>query len=64
MTEDDWTGPHTRCLGLRLAGDAIDEVDGRIKQAPLRGGENYPLQARSLALLRLRRSRALARPAA
>jgi glycogen operon protein len=102
MTDDDWTGPHTRCLGLRLAGDAIDEVDshgrplrddtllillnahweplsfvlpahraglrwdvlldtrtadGRVKQAPLRGGESYPLEARSLALLRLRRSR-------
>jgi len=27
MTEDDWTNPHTRCFGLRLAGDAIGEVD-------------------------------------
>jgi isoamylase len=27
MTEDDWTNPHTRCFGLRLAGDAIPEVD-------------------------------------
>jgi glycogen operon protein len=29
MTEEDWTNPHTRCLGLRLSGDAIDEVDAR-----------------------------------
>ncbi len=29
MTEEDWTNPHTRCFGLRLAGDAIDEVDAR-----------------------------------
>lgn len=29
MTEDDWTNPHTRCLGLRLDGDAIAEVDAR-----------------------------------
>jgi isoamylase len=29
MTEEDWTNPHTRCLGLRLAGDAIPEVDAR-----------------------------------
>jgi glycogen operon protein len=27
MTEDDWNAPHTRCLGLRLSGDAIVEVD-------------------------------------
>jgi glycogen operon protein len=27
MTEEDWTNPQTRCLGLRLAGDAIEEVD-------------------------------------
>jgi isoamylase len=27
MTEADWGNPHTRCLGLRLSGDAIDEVD-------------------------------------
>src|SRR5439155_23011893 len=26
-TDDDWTNPHTRCLGLRLSGDAMDEVD-------------------------------------
>jgi glycogen operon protein len=29
MTEEDWTNPETRCLGLRLAGDAIDEMDER-----------------------------------
>ena len=27
MTEEDWTNPLTRCFGLRLAGDALDEVD-------------------------------------
>jgi isoamylase len=27
MTEEDWTNPHTRCLGLRLSGDALEEVD-------------------------------------
>jgi isoamylase len=27
VTEDDWTNPLTRCLGLRIAGDALDEVD-------------------------------------
>jgi isoamylase len=26
MTDDDWQS-YTRCLGIRLAGDAIDEVD-------------------------------------
>jgi glycogen operon protein len=29
MSEGDWNNPHTRCLGLRLAGDAIEEVDPR-----------------------------------
>jgi isoamylase len=29
MTEEDWNNPYVRCLGLRLAGDAIDEVDVR-----------------------------------
>jgi len=29
MTGEDWTNPHTRCFGLRLAGDAIEEVDQR-----------------------------------
>jgi isoamylase len=29
MTEDDWNNPHTRCFGLRIAGDAITEVDAR-----------------------------------
>ncbi len=27
MTDDDWTSSQNRCVGLRLAGDAIDEVD-------------------------------------
>jgi glycogen operon protein len=27
MTQDDWTNPITRCFGLRLAGDAIQEPD-------------------------------------
>jgi isoamylase len=29
MTDEDWGNPSARCLGLRLAGDAIDEVDDR-----------------------------------
>ncbi|HEV8674120.1 MAG TPA: glycogen debranching protein GlgX [Methylomirabilota bacterium] len=29
MTEEDWTNPHTRCFGLRLSGDAIEDVDAR-----------------------------------
>src|SRR4029453_10845206 len=27
MTDEEWTNGSTRCLGLRLAGDAIEEVD-------------------------------------
>jgi glycogen operon protein len=27
MTQEEWTNSGTRCLGLRLAGDAIEEVD-------------------------------------
>jgi glycogen operon protein len=29
MTEEAWQDPHTRCIGLRLAGDAIEDVDAR-----------------------------------
>ena len=29
MAEDDWNNPYVHCVGLRLAGDAIDEVDER-----------------------------------
>jgi glycogen operon protein len=29
MTEEDWTNPLTRCFALRMAGDALDEVDAR-----------------------------------
>lgn len=29
MNDDDWRNWHARCLGLRLAGDAIDELDAR-----------------------------------
>jgi CheY-like chemotaxis protein len=29
MTDQDWTNAHTRCLGLRLSGDAIDELDAQ-----------------------------------
>jgi glycogen operon protein len=29
MTEEDWNNPSGHCLGLRLAGDAIAEVDSR-----------------------------------
>jgi glycogen operon protein len=100
MTEEDWTNPQTRCLGLRLAGDAIEEVDawgnpilddtllillnayheplpfilpahrpgvkweltldtrtpeGRRLHRPMKGGEAYQLEGRSLAVLQLRR---------
>jgi len=99
MTQDDWTNPITRCLGLRLAGDAIVESDaqgrrivddtflvmlnahhepmgftlpahrgsvvwetvldtreatGKPKRRVLHGGDVYDMQARSLAVLRLR----------
>lgn len=27
MTKDDWNSPHTHSLGLRLAGDVIEEID-------------------------------------
>ena len=29
MTDADWNNWHARCLGLRLAGDAIEELDAR-----------------------------------
>ena len=29
MTEDDWNNAYSRSIGLRLAGDAIAEVDAR-----------------------------------
>ena len=29
MTDDVWHASHVRCLGVRLAGDAIDETDDR-----------------------------------
>ena len=29
MSDDDWSNPETRCFALRLAGDAIEELDGR-----------------------------------
>ncbi len=29
MTEEDWTRGYVRCLGMRLAGDALEEVDAR-----------------------------------
>jgi glycogen operon protein len=99
MSEEDWNNPETRCLGLRLAGDAIEEVDARgnrivddillillnahhealpfilpahrpkMRWEPvldsreargggrrrlMRGGMSYEMEARSLALLRLR----------
>jgi glycogen operon protein len=102
MTDEDWGNPFARSLGLRLAGDTIDEVDdrgrrvtddtllillnahhepipfilpvhqarirwelvfdtreptGRRRQRPLRGGEAYELEARSVVLLRLRREK-------
>ncbi len=101
-TEEDWKNPHTRSLGLRLAGDALAEVDAWDEQIvddtflvllnahhepipfvlpahrpgvrweivldsrapdggrplrPLRGGESYDLEGRSVALLMLSRRR-------
>ena len=29
MSDDDWHDPQAHCLGLRLAGGAIEEVDAR-----------------------------------
>jgi glycogen operon protein len=29
MTDEEWNNPEMRCYGLRLAGDAIEEVDAR-----------------------------------
>src|SRR6478672_1868054 len=100
MTDDDWAQGYVRCLGVRLAGDAMDEKDSKgrplqdetflvllnahheprpftlpahkrgVRWQPvfdtalydkngkpvtlLRGGDQYDLEARSLALLRLR----------
>ena len=102
MTPEEWTSGFTRCLGLRLAGDAIEEVDEagepivddtfllllnahhepldfvlpahrvrvrwelildtrawEVREATdaFKAGDRYPLEGRSLALLRLRRAR-------
>jgi glycogen operon protein len=98
MTDEKWNAPHVGCLGVRLAGDAIDERDergnpivdetlllllnaqtgpvpftlpgtpadgawvtvldtARPREAPrrFRGADAYPLEPRSLAVLRLDR---------
>ena len=97
MSAEDW-GAFTRCFGIRIAGDALDEVDelgerivddvflalfnahhepvpfslpphragarwaalldtrhpeGDVRRRPLRAGETYELESRSMALLRL-----------
>jgi isoamylase len=97
MTDDDWNAGFVKCLGIRLAGDVIDEVnergerivgdtllfllnahheaipftlpqhhaeqrwqqdfdtaDPKLEGARLEGGQAYPLQGRSLVLLRVR----------
>ena len=99
MTEEEWSNWHSRCLGLLLAGDAIEEVDDegrpvrddtflillnahdeavpfvlpnhqpRIEWEPcldtrdwepvlegrlFKGGEPYPLEGRTVAVLRQR----------
>jgi isoamylase len=100
MTDDDWALGYVRCLGVRLAGDAMDEKDAKgrplvdetflvllnahheprpftlpahkrgVRWQPvfdtalydsndkpftlLKGGDQYDLEARSLAVLRLR----------
>jgi glycogen operon protein len=98
MTDEEWQNSFSRCLGLRLAGDAIEEVDdlgepivgdtflillnahhepvpfvlpahasrvswepvldtrdwdGDAERPALRTGEQYMLEGRSLAVLRL-----------
>jgi isoamylase len=99
MSDDDWSNAEARSFALRLAGDAIEELDdrgnpivddtllillnayheaipfvlpahrrkvrwevildtdhpmsGKVKHRPMRGGEAYDLQARSLVVLRL-----------
>jgi glycogen operon protein len=98
MTDEKWNAPHVGCLGVRLAGDAIDERDERgnpivddtlllllnAQSGPIpftlpgtpaggawvtvldtarpsemprrfRGADAYPLEPRSLAVLRLDR---------
>jgi glycogen operon protein len=100
MTDEEWAHSGRRCLGLRLSGDAIEEVDdmgepivgdtflillnahedaipfvlppsgersrwdpvldtrdwdGAAGRPPRHPGEPYPLEGRSLAVLRLRR---------
>jgi glycogen operon protein len=100
MTDEEWQNSLSRCLGLRLSGDAIEEVDdmgepivgdtflillnahhepvpfvlpaheararwepvldtrdwdGEAARPPLRTGERYMLEGRSLAVLRLGR---------
>ena len=100
MTDEEWSNGFTRCLGLRLAGDAIEETDEKgqpvvgdtfllllnahhepvpfilpahrarvrwdlvldtreddlgARVSTFRVGESYPLDGRSLAVLRLRR---------
>ncbi len=29
MTDETWNSPDVRCVGVRLNGDAIDEIDER-----------------------------------
>ena len=29
MTDDGWSSPDVRCIGMQLHGDAIDEADAR-----------------------------------
>ena len=100
MTQEEWTNGFTRCLGLRLAGDAIEEIDQAgdpirddtfllllnahhepidfvlpahrarlrwdlvfdtrdwtVASKSFKVGDLFPLEARSLALLRLRAPR-------
>ncbi|MBI1993855.1 MAG: glycogen debranching protein GlgX [Deltaproteobacteria bacterium] len=57
MTEEDWNKPETKCFGLRLAGDAIEEVDqrgNRLVDDTLLMLLNAHYEPRSLTLFRLR----------
>ena len=52
MTDETWNSPHVRCLGVRLNGDAIDELDERGERIVddtllmlLNGGPRHSLHA-------------------
>lgn len=48
MTEAEWNANHVKCLDVRLAGDAIDEIDD--DGVPIRGDTLYLLNAHTQAV--------------